>query len=370
MPLKLSIKALGHGTSRRSWVTRGWKIVGVLLLCLALTSSMACNPFGGDGSQEESRQLVNVERGDLMVSVTGSGNIDIANEIRLAFGTSGRIDKIYVKEGDKVSKGDELAKLDTAALELALTQTQVVVTQAQVAQTQAQVALETAKYNLDVAQETYKWPELKVAQAEVDDAEAYLEYALEKLSQAAPAQQASWQLVVVRAQASLSVAEAKLDAMLAGYDTEEVAIKKLQVEAAEQSLELAQQSLEQAQQSLAYAQKQLDEATITAPFAGVVATVSAKPGDTIVAGTPITYLIDLTSTELKIDVDEIDIPTVKVNQSAIISVDALPALQLEGKVTFISPVPKVEAGVVLYSITIDPDVPEDSGVKVGMSATG
>ncbi|MBA7520361.1 Macrolide export protein MacA [subsurface metagenome] len=177
---------------------------------------------------------------------------------------------------------------------------------------------------------------------------------------------------VAYAQARLDAAEAKLDAMIRSYDTEEVAIKKMEVELAEQSLELAQQSVEQARQSVEQAQKNLNEATLTAPFDGVVASVYADEGDVIpsptMAPTAIIHLIDLTTMELNIEVDEIDIPGVEVGQRVIIEVDALPALPLEGEVTYISSLAKEEAGVVLYEATIGFDVPEGSGLKAGMSA--
>ena len=355
-----------------------WRIVAVLLLCLVLASSTACNLFGGD-KEEVNHQLVEVERGNLIVSVSGSGNIEVSNEVNLAFGVGGRIDRIYVEEGDYVTEGDVLTKLDTDALELALTQTQIALTTQQVALTTQQVAvttanvtLRTAEHSLDEARDLYTWPEIKVAQADVDAAEDYVDYVLDRgdLPEA----------TLVYAKARLTAAEAKLDAMIMSYDTEEVAIKKMKVELAQQSLELAQQSLElaqqslgQAQQSLEQAQKQLDEATLTAPFDGVVASVYADEGDVIppptMASKVIIHLIDLTTMELNVEVDEIDIPGVEVGQRVIIEVDALPDLPLEGKVTYISPLAKEEAGVVLYEVTIDFDVPQGSGLRVGMSAT-
>jgi len=349
---------------------RKWGIIGVLLLCLALAGSIACNPFGG-AEAEVSQQLVEVVRGDLVITASGSGNIEISKEVRLAFGVGGRIDKIYVDDGDNVTEGDVLAKLETDALEMALTQAQVALTQAEVAVTTANVTLRTAKHSLDEARDLYTWPVIRVARADVDDAEAFLQYVLDK---GLPYE------TVAYAQARLDAAESKLDAMIRSYDTEEVAIKKMEVELAEQSLELArqsleltQQSLEQAQQSVEQAQKNLTEATLTAPFDGVAANVYAKEGDVIPSPTMATkviiHLIDLTTMELNVEVDEIDIPGVKLGQRVIIEVDALPDLQLEGKVTFISPVAKEEAGVVLYEVTIGFDVPEGSGLRVGMSAT-
>jgi len=341
---------------------RKGKIIGVLLLCLALAGSMACNPFGGD-EEEDNQGLVEVVRGDLAISVSGSGNIEVSDEGKLAFGVGGRIDRIYVEEGDSVTKGDVLARLDTDDLELALTQAKVALTQAQIAVNTANVTLRTARHSLDEAHDLYTWPEIKVAEADVDDAEAYLQYVIDKDLPLA---------TLYYARARLDAAEAVLDAMVYDYDTEEVAIKKMEVALAEQSLELSQLSLEQAQQSLEYTQEQLDEATITAPFGGVIAKIYAEEEDVIppptMASQPIIHLVDLTTMELNVEVDEIDIPEVEPGQKAIIDVDALRGVEFEGEVLTISPVAKEEAGVILYDVKIGFTVPEGSGLRVGMSA--
>jgi len=69
-----------------------------------------------------------------------------------------------------------------------------------------------------------------------------------------------------------------------------------------------------------------------------------------------------------VELDEIDVPDVEMGQRAIIEVDALPDLSLEGEVGAICLVPTLEAGVVLYEVEIDFAVPQDSGLMVGMSA--
>jgi len=80
-------------------------------------------------------------------------------------------------------------------------------------------------------------------------------------------------------------------------------------------------------------------------------------------------LIDLTSLELDAEVDEIDVAEVSPGQRAIIEVDALPTLQLEGEVVSIALLPEVESGVVLYKVKIGFDVSPDTGLRVGMSVT-
>ncbi len=267
---------------------------GALLLCLVLVGSIACSPSGGD-SKKTGQQSVKVVRGDLMVTVSGSGTIEVLTERKLAFSSGGRIEKIYVDEGDKVNKGDALARIDTSALELALTQ-------AKLSLVQAMVARDEAEYNLN---------QLK-------------------------------------------------NILHASHD---------RVKIAESALSAAEKQIEAAEQAVAEAQKQLDEATITAPFSGVVASVDVDEGDNVSTVTTIVHLIDLTSIELVAEVDEIDIPEVKPGQRAIIDVDALSGAPLEGEVTSISPLSIETAGVVVYEVKIDIGDSKDYGLKAGMSAS-
>lgn len=322
---------------------KGWRIVSILLLCLVLAGTAACA-----GEQQEAEwQLIEVVRGDLAVIVSGSGNIGVSQDASLAFGTGGKVDKVYVEEGDKVSEGDVLAKLDTSVLELALAQ--------------AELTLSTAEYNLDKAQQIYTRPDLNAARAAVSNARSYLHYAELMLATEANSleQIEFWENEVYQAEVNLAAAEQRLEEMLAGGESAEVTLRRLEVEAARKALEQAQ--------------KELDEATITAPFDGLVGAIYVEEGDIIppptMAPTVAIYFITPTSLELKAEVDEIDIPDIELGQSVIIEVDAFPEEQFEGMVNLISPVPIIEAGLVLYEVEIGLAIPPDSKVRVGMSAT-
>jgi len=261
---------------------KSWQVITVLLV-VCLAGSMACS-CGGDSDEQINRQLVEVVRGDLMVVVSGSGNLNVSKEVKLAFSSGGRVDKIYFGDGDRVTEGEVLATLDTSALELALLQ--------------ARMARDEAEYNLNQ---------------------------LEKV-----------------------------------------------LHASSDRVEIAKLALEAAEKAVAEARKQLQEATIIAPFAGLVAEVYVEESDFIaspaMAPKPVIHLIDPTSMELTAGVDEIDIAAVKPGQKVVIEVDALPELQLEGEVVSISSLPKPQATVVAYEVKIALDVPPDAGVKVGMSA--
>ncbi|MFC2069252.1 biotin/lipoyl-binding protein [Chloroflexota bacterium] len=86
---------------------RSWTVAGILLIYVVLVGSISCG-----GNTKEVGQQVEVVRGDLTITVSGSGSIEVSNERKLAFGSDGRIDEIYVDEGDMVNKDDVLAKLE------------------------------------------------------------------------------------------------------------------------------------------------------------------------------------------------------------------------------------------------------------------
>lgn len=98
----------------------GKKIIGILLLCVLLVAVTACEGLGGSDSGEQ--QLEEVIRGDLRLTVSGSGSVGVSRDASLGFGAGGKIETMNVEEGDTVSKGMLLAQLDDSALELALNQ--------------------------------------------------------------------------------------------------------------------------------------------------------------------------------------------------------------------------------------------------------
>jgi HlyD family secretion protein len=120
-------------------------------------------------------------------------------------------------------------------------------------------------------------------------------------------------------------------------------------------------NLQKAQKALEKAKESLMKTEILAPFDGIVENINLKQGDSIgqrfsVTGEPIeSYVIRLVNTKdwrMKGVVDEIDIFKVKVGQEVIITVDALPDVELKGKVTFVSPFGTQTTGVVEFDVTI------------------
>ena len=338
------------------------------LACLALISLSAC----GNKAAQSQPQVVEVSRGNITVSVAADGNVSLLRQRELRFGTSGTITKINVEQGDRVAEGQELARLDTTPLE-------EMVTTAELAVKAAEIDLELATNNYlklitPYPYLTYRFvlPEsvdaIRTAERQIKEAQTELLKGL----QGQPYSMAEIQDQLGKAQESLSETETKL-AWGLDEGVRPVDIEYWTLRAAQLQMEKTQVALDNTKNELNKVQNQLEKAVIVAPFDGVIATVKAEEGDVLssvnYATTTIIELIDPSRMELKTKVDEVDIPSVKLGQKAIIKLDALPDLKLEGTVTAISLLPSEEGGVVLYEVKIGFDVPESSGLRGGMTAT-
>jgi len=102
----------------------------------------------------------------------------------------------------------------------------------------------------------------------------------------------------------------------------------------------------------------LDEANtaslvISAPFAGLVTTVSVSVGDVVQENRVAVILTNPTEFEADILVNEIDFFNIRLGAEAIIQVDAMTGISLPAKVTGIAPTAIIQAGVVNYKVKVE-----------------
>lgn len=123
---------------------RGWRrlggrgIVVVVVLLLAAGGAGAWLLLRPSDAQAAQTMTATVETGTFQQTVAATGTLAAAKEADLDFGVSGRVASVRVSAGDKVAKGDVLARLDTTSLEAALTSAK------------AQLAAAQAQYDQDV----------------------------------------------------------------------------------------------------------------------------------------------------------------------------------------------------------------------------
>jgi multidrug efflux pump subunit AcrA (membrane-fusion protein) len=93
----------------------------ILLIVLSTLGFAGCR---GEPPESSQKQIAEVTRGDLIVSVPADGNLNMPRQVALKFGTPGTVKEIFVVEGQKVKEGTLLAKLDDTTEKLAIASAQ------------------------------------------------------------------------------------------------------------------------------------------------------------------------------------------------------------------------------------------------------
>jgi HlyD family secretion protein len=145
------------------------------------------------------------------------------------------------------------------------------------------------------------------------------------------------------------------------------------VESSRRNVSRAEVALENARHNLQSTKDLTEKLTLRAPIGGVITDVYAKVGEQRSSvnylSTPVVQITDLSTFELEVDVDEIDIPLVRLGQTALLEIDAVPDMEFLGTVSYVSPLSMMEAGLVLYRVKIEFSVPLEAGIRPGMTAT-
>ena len=133
----------------------------------------------------------------------------------------------------------------------------------------------------------------------------------------------------------------------------------------------ASDSLRSAELSVEDTQKQVDDYTITAPISGTIISKDVKVGDTV--GTSASsvetmcVIYDMSYLEMTLNVDELEILSIKEGQEATITADAIPNQTFRGVVTSVSKSGTTTGGTTTYPVTIRID--EMGDLLPGMNAT-
>lgn len=258
------------------------------------------------------------------------------------------------------------------------------VKQAEIALEQAKDSLYSTQINRDATCGRGPGYQCDAANAQVMASEMSVQQAQLKLDiarkPATPDEIASAQKTVESAQAALDAAQAKLAQLKAGPSPTDLTSAKSALDSAKATLNskingpspediaLGEEKIKQAEASLQQAQLNLNNATITAPFDGVVASVGANVGEQIGSGTTMFTLIDPHAVRVDVTVAETDITRVAIGKPATITFDALPNQSFDGKVIAISPTATVQQGVVNYLVSISFD-PGNTNLPAGLTAT-
>jgi HlyD family secretion protein len=349
----------------------------ILLLCGVLFLSLSCSSSATTTSATKIA-TASVKKGNLIVSITGTGNIAYAKTEKLAFEMAGYVQDVSVSAGDTVVEGQELATLDTSdwndqitslerkltTAQRALANSEWVVGTKQLAVSQAQIDLDTANYNLE------NISDVKTAQDKIDSIQTNLDIAQNMLK--VPDEDKSYWVNRINAlENNLASAQKNKAQIISGNGVNistdialQVAQDSLKVEQAKRAVEDAQLAVKNAQLDQADAKLDVQQAqdnldkiknespVIKSPFDGYIIKVNVNGGDEVQKGSVAVEIADPSQFEADILVTESDISSVKLGGEATVSLDALTSATFPAKITKIAPTATVSSGVVNYNVVV------------------
>lgn len=255
-----------------------------------------------------------VTRGDILSTVTATGELNAINVVDIGTQVSGTIQEIYVDYNSVVKKGQLLAVIDPSVLRLTMNE---------------------AEANLAVYQAS-----VRSAQANLEDAERQYKRNKELFDRKL-------------------IARSEVDTSETNVSVRRAALQEARAHAAQ-----GKASVERARTNLNYTQ-------ITSPIDGVVVDRKVDVGQTVAASyqTPELFSIaqDLTKMQIETKVDEADIGSVAEGQNVTFRVDAFPDDTFEGRVVQVRIAPSTTDSVVTYTVIINVDN-KDLKLKPGMTA--
>ena len=314
-----------------------WIFLGLLLLFVLFILKNLLFPGKATG------MLVNTEslsKADIQEKLSLSGPVSGTQSQHVTSALHAKVKEILVKEGDKVTEGQLIAKLDTKDVEEAL---EAAKTQVDLAKANKEDATKNAKAEYAKVQTAYN--------------NALLDFQRKSsLLESGDISQSEYE----QAESALKDAKASLGSFkVSGGNVQVSESYDLQIKSAEEGLRKAQSAV--------------DSAEIKAPISGTITRVNVEAGqfaDNLLDGKPMFTVENLDQLELSISVSEYSIGKLSLGQKAIITADVLGDEKLEGEVSSISPTGEQKNGntaerVIPIKIKIDGD---KKGLLSGITA--
>ncbi len=325
--------------------------------------------------------------------IIAEGKVVPAHGVSLSFPTGGNVAEIPVALGDKVEAGKLLARLDTKQTESELAQAEAKSASAQAKLSELKRGprpeeLTAAQQNVTSAQAAYDSllrpdpTDLISLKSDVDKAKAALDRAqaaydriggdsnpFATMTQERAALQSAWldyQKAATLYQAKTNPTNAQVQQALATLQTAKSQLAKLQPSA--EDIATAQADVNAAQAARDLAAAKLKDSQLVAPFAGVVTALDIKAGEYAAPGTVIARLADSSAWQVETtDLTELNIVNVAEGGSATLEFDAIPNLELPGKVTQIKSYGENRQGDIVYMVVVKPDQ-QDPRLRWNMTA--
>lgn len=252
----------------------------------------------------------------------GNGRLE-ATEVNLAAKLAGRIEEVLVQEGDMITKGQPLVKMQVNTLNAEMKQAK-----AKKRSAEATVASAQAKVNVRAS-------ELEASQANCQQKQASYEGAKKTYDR-------NSKLIV-----SSSISQQEMDNVETAYLNAKAALAaaKADVEQAKASLnaakadeDTAKADVEAAQADIERIQADLDDSVLNSTVDGRVQYRIAEPGEVLSSGGRVLNLVDLTDVYMTFFVPEHIAGRIKIGAEVYLVLDALPQYPVPAKVTYVASV--------------------------------
>ena len=316
-------------------------IVGIAIIATLGSAAIIYSKTANTSSKENPDRTVIAKIKDWVVPIDASGVVQAVRRINLSPFDSGRIVAMYVNEGDRVEKGQIIARIESDSF-----QADVDRYRAGLARAEATLAEKLAGSRPEeIAKARAR---VKTASAQVDAAIAALNGAIE---QRGAKQKGFNNGVISRAEYNEYLskqlqAEAELEAKRANLIEQQESLQKAINGSRPTEIAVARAELLEAKAQLAGARTKLNNTIIRAPFAGIITRTFARVGDFVTPNTSASDTEGATSAsiaelssgrEIEAKIPEAIIAKVNTNQTVEIRTDAYPDRVFQGRVSSIAP---------------------------------
>lgn len=327
------------------------RAIWIIVILVVLIGGMIGLKGAGVIGKEEGTKVATEKatKRTIIETVNASGKIFPEVEVKVSPDISGEIIVLNVEEGDSVKKGAILANIYADIYTTQRDQASAVVNQQQASVDNSKAQLESLKSSLDLAQRQFDRQKKLLDDKVISRSE------------------------FEQAENALQTAQANYNAALQGIRS-------------------GQAGVQSAAASLQRANKDLSRTAVLAPMNGVVSLLNVKKGERVVgnsmmAGTEMMRIADMSIMEVRVDVGENDIPKVKLYDSALVEIDAYNNRKFKGIVTKIASSSTASAQAVAtsndvtnfkvhirllpesYKDLIDPTRPKAFPFRPGMNAS-
>jgi len=382
----VKVHGVRHRTQTRTRRPWSWRITVLILTALTVAALVWQSP------RPKAVSIIRPTATTITETLATTGRVGGTTETLVGALTPGIVDRLLVREGDRVSAGEQLAvlKTDVTAAQVAQAQAALHTARAQLAQVSRaplRSDVEAAAEQVRQAQAQLDQQRTAVAQAEHAVAQARMQLNQLEAEQAlavrqeerhaqlmargliaqiefdqthanrriAEAKVLAQQQVLAVAQANVRGAQAGVRAAQANVRAQDARLQTVQTGVRPEDVQVAQERLTEAEHAVQVVRQQVANAIVTAPLAGIVTAIHAEAGQTVGAQ-GILKLVS-SNAEIRVEVDESHLADVAVGQGVTLSSTTFPDSLFRGTVSKLAAAVDDARGTV--TVTIVPMAPPD-----------